>query len=264
LKEALIRFGKKLVILGAVVLVMAAALVLPSKLMENDVAQDDTQFGDDPSLYRGGSYCDGGATLLSWSLEEALKLGCEFESNDYFDYIVPPETFHPNLKTIKADALSESGNVFIILPLGVTTIEDRAMSSGTICCIPETAKNISRGAFSVFHEDPVYEAPSSMVIRFGGRPISETYDIPRWYELYGIQCDSWKVFNGFVYRFGKKAIDPNYPYPRTLFNTQEIDGVTYHFAKTGELLSAELPEGEYDLDGIKILVDGEGNVTLKE
>ena len=41
-------------------------------------------------------------------------------------------------------------------------------------------------------------------------------------------------------------------------------GNTYHFAESGELLSAELPKGDYKLDGVNLHVDGKGNITIKQ
>ena len=278
-----------LVIFGAVVLVLALMLenLTMEKATESGTSSESwtesIEAGQQPSntesvesdgtmRYKGGIYTADGSTLLSWSLEDAIEDGCVFEYDPYtlrpghfYHLLVDTDTFHPNLKYIRNELSANNTYVTMIVPWGVTDIEDGTFYDIT-CYLPPTAVNITREAFR--------HSPSSETKCISSRYIEtivwdtgigpgEWEERSKWYEIYDVPLNGWKIVKGLIYRFAK---DPycSMDMPAMLTGTQEVDGVTLHFAKTGELLSAELPEGEYDLDGIKILVDGAGKVTLIE
>ena len=150
MKESLIRFGKKLVIFGTVMLVMAAALVLPSKLMDPETLPHKS------IDYHGAQYSEDHKTLTKWpesATDEYIsncKNNSRLEGKGFLDgsgnAIVNGYAFPDVLEVIGHRAFADVENISVlVIPWGVTTIEDFAFADTSMqVIIPDTVTYIGK------------------------------------------------------------------------------------------------------------------------
>lgn len=230
--------------------------------------------------YKGGLYTDNYTKLVMWpelSDEEIEQYDIERRSytNECFmdDIYLCEENFHSNLKVIGAEAFrGNTQAVLVVLPWGVEEIHARAFQGcDMMVYIPDTVAHISsdndatatigtriKYVYSPFNKE------AFSALGYNSKEIYE--EAEQWYDMYQIDSPGWLPKQERVYYF---AQEPNPHFKdrmqlKMLTGTQVINGITYHFAETGELLSAELPEGDYKLDGVEIHVDEQGSVTIKQ
>jgi len=239
---------------------------MPWGEMANSAAREETVY------YKGGLYSKDYTKLVKWpelSDEEIEQYDIERRSytHQYFanQILLQPDDFHPDLKIIGAEAFSGNTQISQVgIPWGVEEIQaDAFLGCALSVYIPDTVICISSdndpfatpGTFITYIYSPFNEAAKNN-LNSSGKTFEDDSD--SWCRMYRILAGRWKLINGRLYRFSGNDI------PQMLTGTQVIDSITYHFAESGELLSAELPRGDYKLDGVNLHVNGKGNITIKQ
>lgn len=231
-----------------------------------------TAESEETICYKGGLYTKDYTKLVKWpelSDEEIEQYDIERRSytHHYFknQILLHPDNFHPDLKIIGAEAFSGNTQISQVgIPWGVEEIQaDAFLGCALSVYIPDTVIRISSdndpyatpGTFITYIYSPFNEAAKNN-LNSSGKAFEDDSD--SWCRMYRILAGRWKLINGRLYRFSGGDV------PQMLTGTQVIDGVPYHFTETGGLLSAGLPEGDYELDGIGIHVDSKGNITVRQ
>lgn len=197
--------------------------------------------------YKGGTYSIDGSILFDWSLEEAMKDGCEFEAIPdllliHRSYFVPADTFHPNLKILAENSLHEI-DALIAVPWGVTTVEKGAIYD-TACYLPPTAVYISKDSFiETRTSEVVCETSQAIYERTDYTGMSLAFQsLPRWYEIYESPPEGWMEINGRLYYFVLDHGHSDSEIAQMATGILNIGNVNYCFAETGPLIWADLEE----------------------
>lgn len=136
--------------------------------------------------------------------------------------------FHPNLETVGSHALQTDKKKTLVLPWGVKTLEDSAISFQTMVILPDTVASIGDYNFGAFTYSAQNTAAAAYMNGFGKESSVKAAKADTVASYYGITPSCWKTFGDKTYYFDKDG--------KMTTGKVKIDGQEYFFGKDGVLV----------------------------